>query len=103
MKSEDYSNSLPERISNFLQEFYSTGLIKKIINYTLCNDDIGVTPTMLIHNIDPFMEAKEVLMYLCDAGILEMREGRFYPSKLTYLLMETFVESALLEKVWEEK
>ena len=103
MKSEDYSNSLPEGLSNFLQEFYSTGLIKKIINYTLCNDDIGITPAMLTHNIDPFIEAKELLIILCDAGILVLREGRFYPSKLTYLLMKTFVESALLEKVWEEE
>ena len=102
MKSEDYSNSLPKGISNFLQVFYSTELTKKIINYTLCNDDIGVTPAMLAHNINPYITGTDVIT-LCDVGILEMREGRFYPSKLTYLLMETFVESALLEKVWEEE
>jgi hypothetical protein len=102
MKSEDYSNSLPEGLSNFLQEFYSTGLIKKIINYTLCNDDIGVTPTMLSKNVNSYITGGDVML-LCDVGILVMREGRFYPSKLTYLLMKTFVESALLDKVWEEE
>lgn len=101
MKSEDYSNSLPEGISNFLQVFYSTELNKRIINYTLCNDDIGVTPAMLSKNVNSYINGGDVML-LCDVGILVMREGRLYPSKLTYLLMETFVESALLDKVWEE-
>ena len=96
MTSEDYSNSLPEGISKFLQEFYSSKLKKQIINYTLCNDDIGVTPAMLAHNINPYITGKDV-MILCDVGILVLREGRLYPSKLTYLLIETFVEKALEE------
>lgn len=97
MTSEDYSNSLPEGISKFLQEFYSTELKKQIINYILCNDDIGVTPKMICDAINPNIRGFDVAP-LYDAGVIVMNEGRFYPSKLTYLLMETFVEKALEEK-----
>lgn len=99
MTSEDYSNSLPEGISKFLQEFYSTELKKQIINYILCNDDIGAEcgKCMEIFRISQFTYV-EICRDLLHSGIIVMNNDRYYPSKLTYLLMETFVEKALEEK-----
>ena len=100
---EKYYEILPQEITMFLRAIYHTDISTAIVNCILSNDDTGVTIEKLYEEIYISRCALEnhlKTLYRCN--VIYENDLKFYPSKLTYLLMETFVESALLDKVWEE-